>query len=150
LIGGVQIPPPSRAPTIRRTLLEEDTMECAQPLEGGAVAEELARERSGSKPAEVRRVAGAVLDGPGETPNTLRRSVEARAARLGGGEREQAPIPSELEGYVNKVALYAYKVTDEDVEALKARDTRKTRSSRSPSPPLLAPGWPVWRRGSEI
>lgn len=92
-----------------------------QPREGGAVAEELARERSEAKPAEVRRVAEAVLDGPGETPNTLRRCIEARTARLGGGEREEDPIPSELESYVHKVALYAYKVTDEDVEELKAR-----------------------------
>ncbi len=95
-------------------------MEREQPREDGAVAEVPARERSGAKPAEVRRVAGAVLDGPGETPNILRRSVEARAARLGGGEREVAPIPSELESYVHKVAHYAYKVTDEDVEELKA------------------------------
>ena len=72
-------------------------------------------------PAEVRRVAETVLDGPGEAPNTVRRSVEVWAARLGGGEREEVPIPSELEGYVQKVALYAYKVTDEDVEELKAR-----------------------------
>lgn len=121
MIGGVQIPPPRSAPTIRRTLLEEDTMECAQPPEGGAEAEELDREWSEVKPAEVRRVAEAVLNGPGETPNTLRRSIEARAARLGGGERKEALIPSELEGYVHKVALYAYKVTDEDVEELKAR-----------------------------
>jgi hypothetical protein len=96
-------------------------MEREQPREDGAVAEDPAQERSGAKPAEVRRVAEAVLDGPGETPNTLRRSIEARAARLGGGEREEAPIPSELEGYVHKVALYAYKVTDEEVEELKAR-----------------------------
>jgi alkylhydroperoxidase family enzyme len=85
------------------------------------VAEELARERSEAKPTEVRRVAETVLDGPGETPNTLRRSIEARAARLGGGEREKAPVPSELESYVHKVALYAYKVTDEDFDELKAR-----------------------------
>jgi hypothetical protein len=85
------------------------------------VEEELARERFEAKPTEVRRLAETVLDGPGETPNTLRRSIEARAARLGVGEREEAPIPSELESYVHKVALYAYKVTDEDVEELKTR-----------------------------
>jgi alkylhydroperoxidase family enzyme len=96
-------------------------MEREQLREDGAVAEDPARERSEAKPAEVRRVAEAVLDGPGETPNALRRSIEARAARLGGGEREEASIPSELEGYVHKVALYAHKVTDEDVEELKAR-----------------------------
>lgn len=70
-------------------------MECAQPREGGAEAEELDREWSEVKPAEVRRVAEAVLNGPGETPNTLRRSIEARAARLGGGERKEALIPSD-------------------------------------------------------
>lgn len=84
------------------------------------MAEELAWERSETKPVEVRRVAEAVLDGPGETPNILRRSIEARAARVGGAEREEAPIPSELESYVHKVALYAYKVTDDDFEELKA------------------------------
>jgi hypothetical protein len=97
-------------------------MERAKPREDGAGEEELARERSGAKPVEVRRVAEAVLDGPGETPNTLRRSIETRAARLGGGGREEAPIPSDLESYVHKVALHAYKVTDEDVEELKARE----------------------------
>jgi alkylhydroperoxidase family enzyme len=85
------------------------------------VAEELARERSEAKPPEVRRVTEVVLDGPGETPSTLRRSIEARAARLGDGEREETTVPSELEGYVHKVALHAYKVTDEDVEELKSR-----------------------------
>ena len=59
-------------------------------------------------PAEVHRVGETVLDGPGGTPNTLRRSVEARAVRLGGGEQEGDFLSqSELEGYVHKVALYA-------------------------------------------
>jgi hypothetical protein len=89
--------------------------------EVGAVEDELAGERSEAKPAEVRRVAETVLNGPGETPNNLRRSIEARAARLGGGERKEASVPSELESYVHKVARYAYKVTDDDVEELKAR-----------------------------
>ena len=60
-------------PTIRRTQLEEDIMEREQPREDGAVAEDPARERSGAKPAEVRRVAEAVLDGPGPSTFTFPR-----------------------------------------------------------------------------
>jgi hypothetical protein len=49
----------------------------------------------------------------------LRQAVEAYAARLWGGNREAQEIPTDLAGYVRKVALYAYKTTDEDIQQLK-------------------------------
>lgn len=77
----------------------------------------------------------AVLESPGDTAPRLRALVEAHAARLSGvsrpgptasGSREaraQLPddLPDDLVPYVDKVARYAYRVTDEDVEQLEAR-----------------------------
>jgi hypothetical protein len=45
--------------------------------------------------------------------------VEAYAARLSGGTRVKHEIPIDLVAYVDKVALYAYKTTDQDIEQLK-------------------------------
>ncbi len=70
--------------------------------------------------ANTRRLVEAVLTSPGETDLALRRAVEAYAAELGGRPDEQADkLPVELATYVNKVALHAYKTTDEDTEALR-------------------------------
>lgn len=71
-------------------------------------------------PPEVRGMARSVLTGPGDSPAPLRQAVEARAARLAGADREDLAVPAELETYVDKVALYAYKVTDDDVARLRA------------------------------
>jgi alkylhydroperoxidase family enzyme len=69
--------------------------------------------------ANTRRLVEAVLTSPGETNPALRYTVEAYAAELGGRPDEQAgKLPSELVEYVTKVALHAYKTTDEDTEAL--------------------------------
>ncbi len=70
--------------------------------------------------ANTRRLVEAVLTSPGETDLALRCAVEAYAAELGGRPDEQAgKLPSELVAYVNKVALHAYKTTNEDTEALR-------------------------------
>lgn len=56
----------------------------------------------------------------GDAGTELRSHVEARAAQLSGrpaGQREILPPP--LDTFVEKVARFAYKVTDEDFEALK-------------------------------
>ncbi len=68
----------------------------------------------------ARRLRDSVLESRGETDPALRRAVEARTAALGG--RAEAPageLPEELRAYVDKIGLYAYKVTAEDLEALK-------------------------------
>src|SRR5262249_12249852 len=62
-----------------------------------------------------------VLNGPGETSSDLRHAVEAHAARLSGRASPQTELlPQELESYITKVALHAYKVTDQDMATLNA------------------------------
>ena len=62
----------------------------------------------------MERVAEAILETPGDADGDLRRAV---AAYAGGDE---SAIPDELRPYVDKVAQSAYKVTDEDVDRLRA------------------------------
>ncbi len=66
----------------------------------------------------ARRLRETVLTGPGVTDAALRRSVEARASALDALSSEDS-VPAELQSYLDKVARHAYKVTDNDVEALK-------------------------------
>ena|SRR2546423_4157039 len=58
--------------------------------------------------AKLERLVDAVLDGEGALDPAIRRA----AAR--GGE-----VPEALRGYLDKVARHAYKVTDDDVAALR-------------------------------
>ena len=61
----------------------------------------------------------AVLTSPGETEPAIRHAVADQAA--GVSERtttKWGEVPSDLVGYVSKVALHAYRITDEDIEAL--------------------------------
>ncbi len=61
-----------------------------------------------------------VLSSPGETDSKLRCAVEARAAQLSGRASSQnSQVPGALERYTAKVALHAYKITDQDIETLK-------------------------------
>lgn len=55
----------------------------------------------------------------GVTSPDLRRAIESYAANLSAGRQEAPIFPPELEAYVRKVTLYAYKVTDEDIASLK-------------------------------
>jgi hypothetical protein len=65
----------------------------------------------------------AVLESPGVTQPALRRAVAARAAALGGGpaasEEILAEIPEGLRQYVDDVALHAWRITGEDIAALR-------------------------------
>ena len=72
--------------------------------------------------ALVERLVESVLVGPGRAASELRRGALARAARLGGrdpADQSRDGVPAPLADYVDKVALHAYKVTDEDLVALK-------------------------------
>lgn len=73
----------------------------------------------GLYPPKVQRAVDALLTSPAVCTSELRQAVEAYAARLFGGGREAAEIPADLVDYVRKVALYAYKTTDEDIQRLK-------------------------------
>jgi len=81
------------------------------------------RNGTGRYAALIERLVESVLAGPGHTATELRRAVLARGARLGGrrdpAEKPRDGVPAPLAGYVDKVALHAYKVTDEDLVALK-------------------------------
>ena len=62
----------------------------------------------------------AVLNSPGETDPGLRHAVEARSAQLSGRPSQHADhVPQELVPYLKKVALHAYRTTDNDIEALR-------------------------------
>lgn len=65
----------------------------------------------------------SILTTPGDTDPALRRAIEARSADLGGrpapGVDTAGEIPEALRGFVDKVALHAYKVTERDIEELK-------------------------------
>ncbi len=73
----------------------------------------------GLYPFEVQKAVDALFTSPGACTPELRRAVEAYAARLSGGRGEAPEIPADLTDYVRKVALYAYKTTDEDIKRLK-------------------------------
>jgi hypothetical protein len=62
----------------------------------------------------------AILTSPGETVPTLRRAIEEQSAQWSSSSPQQVEqVPPELVTYVKKVALYAYKTTEEDIEALR-------------------------------
>jgi alkylhydroperoxidase family enzyme len=69
---------------------------------------------------EIEHLAERVLGpGPAKTPPKLRRAAAERARFLAGLAPTAPDLPSEWMSYVDKVALHAYRVTDEDVQALK-------------------------------
>lgn len=61
----------------------------------------------------------SILGPKGKVDLALRRAVEARAEELAGGApADIAAIPDNLRGYVDTVTLHAYRITDEDLQAL--------------------------------
>jgi hypothetical protein len=62
----------------------------------------------------------AILTTPGETDPTLRSAIEEQSAQWSTSSPQKVErVPAELTTYVKKVALYAYKTTEEDIEALR-------------------------------
>src|SRR6266542_3191095 len=72
---------------------------------------------SGRYAALTHRLVNSVLAALGRTPSELRLAVLARAARLDPTPGEE-DLPPALAAYLDKVALHAYKVTDEDLATL--------------------------------
>jgi len=62
----------------------------------------------------------SVLSGPGVTPPALRAAVSSRAAEWGQSGEPATTLTDDVSGYVDKVALHAYKVVDDDIERLRA------------------------------
>jgi alkylhydroperoxidase family enzyme len=75
---------------------------------------------SDSHATYTQRLIKAVLTNSGDTDPSVRQAVEALSARTSGDSISQSDtIPPELIGYIKKIALHAYKTTDEDIEALR-------------------------------
>ena len=67
----------------------------------------------------AQRLVTAVLTSEGDTDPAVRQAVESLSAHLGGRLTFRTEtIPPELISYIKKIALHAYKTTDEDIEAL--------------------------------
>ncbi len=61
----------------------------------------------------------ALLSSPGDTDTTTRQAVEEYVAQLSGRLISSVgDIPTDLAVYLKKVALHAYKTTDEDIATL--------------------------------
>lgn len=69
-------------------------------------------------PSKLQQAVNALLTRSATTPPKLRQAAKAYAAKLGGATSEPAEVPADLEPYLKKVALYAYKTTDADVGRL--------------------------------
>jgi hypothetical protein len=62
-----------------------------------------------------------MLTAPGKTDPDLRRNVEAYVVAQWGVDRAgTTPIPKNLEPYLKKLSLHAYRITDDDVQSLRA------------------------------
>jgi alkylhydroperoxidase family enzyme len=70
-------------------------------------------------PPKLRRAVAVLFNNPAECTPSLRQAIASHASNLSVGTAETQEIPAALVNYVNKVALHAYKVTDQDVQQLK-------------------------------
>lgn len=68
----------------------------------------------------VERLRSSVLQGKGKADSVLRQAVAARSAELGGGPAAPSgpAIPAALRDFVDKTALHAHQITDEEIQAL--------------------------------
>ena len=70
---------------------------------------------------EIERLGDLVFGvSPAKTSPELRRAAGERAEFVAGLAPAAPDLPAEWVTYVDKVALHAYKVTDEDVQALRS------------------------------
>lgn len=70
---------------------------------------------------KIKSLVDSVLTGPGHSDPQLRQAVEQRvSAHAGRASANDRSLPEALDTYVDKIALHAYKITDADVEALRA------------------------------
>ncbi len=66
------------------------------------------------------RLLSAVETASGDTTAELRQAIAEQSAQISLHSHEtEEGIPPVLANFVNKVALHAYKVTDEDIEVLR-------------------------------
>lgn len=68
--------------------------------------------------SKLQKTVNALLTRRGVTEPEFRQATLTYATRLSEGGETLAVMPNELATYLKKVALYAYKTTDQDVERL--------------------------------
>lgn len=66
------------------------------------------------------RLRQAVLESRGKTPPDLRQALARRARDLALGAEARTTVPAALTAFVDRVALQADQISDEEVEALQA------------------------------
>ena len=71
------------------------------------------------RPLELQLGAERMLTTEGATSPDLRRSIAGFVREQWGEPNRGDPPPEELHGFLRKLARYAYRITDEDVEALR-------------------------------
>ena len=74
----------------------------------------------------VQGLTDSVLETSGDSASALRRAVLERGKRPGSAARDAIPLPPALASYIDKVARYAYRVTDADVDTLKSTNSEDT------------------------
>ena len=68
---------------------------------------------------KIRTLTESVFNGPGQSDPELRQMVGKRvAAHSNELTNDDTRLPQEIKGYVDKIALHAYKVTDADIDVL--------------------------------
>lgn len=70
-------------------------------------------------PSELMQTKAALLHSVAGLAPSLRRNIEGYCANLRGSTREHTQVPEPLQPLLNKIATDAYKVIDEDIQALK-------------------------------
>ena len=72
------------------------------------------------RPTEVELGREHILTADGVTDPAMRRAVEAFVmSRWDVHRQEETPVPDALKPYLEKLALHAYRIVDEDVDALR-------------------------------
>ena len=91
-------------------------------LKGSAAEQAWVRGADGCiRPPEVENGRKQVLSAAGVTAPSLRHRVEAFVMAQWGQERANVPpVPIELEPYLKKLSLHAYKIVDKDFKLLQA------------------------------
>lgn len=70
--------------------------------------------------SQIDHLSKAVLTSTGDTTPALRATIASWATQLDADPNAPVDLPDAIKSYVKKVALYAYKVMDDDIQRLKA------------------------------
>lgn len=75
---------------------------------------------SDPRSVKVRHAIETLLSEPAHCSSELRCAINDYACRRSTGPATAIGIPAELVSYIDKIVLYAYKVSDDDIDRLRA------------------------------